>query len=42
VIDRRLVGFDVVEVNPLVDVNDVTSRIAAKLLARALLLLFAR
>lgn len=42
VVDRRLVGFDVVEVNPLVDVNDLTSRVAAKLLMKALLLLSAR
>jgi len=27
----RLVGFDIVEVNPLVDVNDVTSILAGKL-----------
>jgi agmatinase len=37
VFDRKPVGFDVVEVNPLVDVNDVTSRVAAKLLMKALL-----
>jgi agmatinase len=33
----RLVGFDVVEVNPLVDVGDITSLVAAKLIRELLL-----
>lgn len=39
VCEGGIVGLDVVEVNPLVDVNDLTSRIAAKLLMRCLILL---
>ena len=42
VVDSRVVGFDVVEANPLVDVNDITSCAVAKLLMKALLLLLAR
>ncbi|AGT35115.1 MULTISPECIES: agmatinase [Thermofilum] len=33
---QKIRGLDIVEVNPLVDVNDVTSRLAAKLLMYAL------
>ncbi|MEM0023103.1 MAG: agmatinase [Thermofilaceae archaeon] len=39
VFEGGVAGLDVVEVNPLVDVNDLTSRIAAKLLMRCLILL---
>ncbi len=42
VVDERLVGIDVVEVNPLVDINDITSILAARLLQEALLLVEAR
>lgn len=42
VVDSRVVGFDVVEANPLVDVNDITSCAVAKLLMKALILLLAR
>ncbi len=30
--DKRFIGFDVVEVNPLVDSSDITSFLAAKIL----------
>lgn len=40
-VDEKVIGFDVVEVNPLVDVNDITSCVAAKLLMKALSLLLA-
>lgn len=33
---EKLLGIDVVEVNPLVDVNNLTSRVAAKILLEAL------
>jgi agmatinase len=33
---KRIVGLDLVEVNPLVDVNNITSRLAAKLLMHVL------
>ncbi len=39
-IDDRLVGFDIVEVNPLVDNHDVTSVVAAKIVQEALLLAY--
>ncbi len=34
---RKIVGFDIVEVNPLVDINDITSSLAAWLIEKILL-----
>ncbi len=41
-LEGEVVGADVVEVNPLADVNEVTSRVAAKLLVKCLIGLAAR
>ncbi|MEB3765032.1 MAG: agmatinase [Desulfurococcales archaeon] len=38
ILDNRLVGIDLVEVNPLVDCNDITSVLGAKILQEAILL----
>jgi len=38
----KIVGLDIVEVNPLVDVNDVTSLLAAKILMESLFYNFSR
>lgn len=37
--DFKVVGLDIVEVNPLLDVNDLTSYVAAKLLSKLLMVL---
>lgn len=41
VFDGKVLGIDVVEVNPLVDINDITSYLAAKLVMKILSLFFA-
>lgn len=41
-LEGGVLGLDLVEVNPLMDVNDITSRVAAKLLMKCLALLVGR
>ncbi|MEM3893686.1 MAG: arginase family protein, partial [Thermofilum sp.] len=37
---RRVIGFDLVEVNPVLDISNVTSALAAKLLMKIIVRIF--